>query len=204
MTENYSLSELASVLKAEKAKINLKKQEEETQIKESFDEALSKLIVSKPEFVVEQKQISRPPIVKSVLDASKVDKPKLIEQTPKPVFVKPIKQKQVPVDDIAIKFKKLQEEFAFLKRAVASANHSGGGEVRLLNLDDVNTDNINQDAILAFDSQSRSLNFYQPHDKVFSNVISKPTVINEDMSYIVLSYLKIHNTLHVKGNLGIR
>lgn len=192
---NSTLSELALLLKAEKAKIQSKKLEEETQIKESFESALAQL--STPILVVEEK-------IPELLTEKRVSYPKAI--VPEVVATSDVQKyiKPAPQVNFESRFKKLQDEFSFLKRAVASASHSGGGEVRLLKLDDVNTNNLDQDAILAFDTQTRSLNFYQPHDKVFSNVISKPTVINEDMSYTVLSYLKVHNTLHVKGNLGIR
>lgn len=198
-----TLSELALLLKAEKAKIQSKKLEDETQIKESFESALAQLSTTAI------KPIAAEANSLEIVTEKRVVYPKSIPVEIPPSTSTPVVNdvqkyiKPAPPVDFESRFKKLQEEFSFLKRAVVSASHSGGGEVRLLKLDDVNTNNLDQDAILAFDTQTRSLNFYQPHDKVFSNVISKPTTINKDMSYTVLSYLKVHNTLHVKGNLGI-
>lgn len=105
---------------------------------------------------------------------------------------------------------KLQSEIANLQRQINTRQNiqsgwgtSGSGEVRVLRMDDVNTDNLEQDASLTYNSTDKMLHFTQPYDKVFSNVINKPTIINEDMSYVVIGYLKVHNTLYIKGNLGI-
>jgi hypothetical protein len=107
---------------------------------------------------------------------------------------------------------KLQKDIASLQRQINSKpplptygySSAGSGEVRILRMDDVNAQGIEQDSILSYDLRNNKFGVYQSYDKIFSNIIEKQTVINVDMSYTVIGYLKIKNTLYVKGNLGIR
>lgn len=110
---------------------------------------------------------------------------------------------------------KLQNDIALMKRQMASIPSSssgygggGSGEVRILRMDDIDLSGLTDSGYMSYNASTNKIEFTRIldtiYDQVFSNIINKPTTINEDMSYTVLSYLKIKDTLHIKGNLGIR
>jgi len=200
------LSEFALLLKeakAEKLRLAKERQDEEDRRKETEVVPLLSELFS----LISKEKTKAIEVIQEI--PKEVIPVPIVESFPPEPLVKKIVPPIVPfVSDseknMMLMFKKLQDEFAFLKKFVGS-QHSGGGEVRLLKLDDVVNQVPNNDDVMVWDSTLNKFNFTDQASmlSVTHNVISKETIIPIDTSYSVISYLKLKAPLIIHGNVKI-
>lgn len=189
----------------------------------SFTELIKRGVEDK--HLREEKELSRKieeniPLLSELFKTVANAKQKVVE----PVRISPevtkapqIDTKTIELMDTIGKFegvlKRLQNDFVMLSRSVTEignrsrVSHStaGSGEVRILRMDDVVRETPNPNDVMVWDESINKFAFISQASmlSVTQNVINEETIIPDDTSYQVISYLHLKAPLILHGNVKI-